>query len=263
MSLRLNKMLPFVFGCIAYFPFTASAQDWNCDVDDYIIKAIGIEEPWVENAGYLYSQFTKASPATLSVAPEIEARFNERLGMEIDLPAYTSTLPLGKGQTAFAPFAAGLKAGAIHKCNPDRGLATLLTFELEGQYWIDRRPDVMPGQGNAVTAQAMWAQLWYPWFNQGEIGYTQHVGTGVTSGWFINTSIGKTFDNPSYSFQLEVEADNQVLLDNGGRGMEGYFMPQVAYRREPWLFAIGEQANVQQGSLHPGWSTWLMVEREF
>ena len=241
----------------------ALAQDWNCDVDDYITKSIGIEEPWVENAGYLFTQINKGSPSSLTVAPEIEARLNERFGMEIDLPAYTTALPLGHGQSALSPFGAGIKAGVIHDCNVDRGQATLLTFELEGQYWADRRPDVLPDEGNSITAQAMWAQLWYPFFNEGEIGYTQHVGSGVTSGWFVNTSFGKSLGNPNYSVQLEAEADNQLVLDNGQRGIEGYFMPQIAYHATPWLFAVGEQANIQQGNWRANWSTWLMVEREF
>lgn len=246
----------------------AQAQTWPvqpCDVDDYITKAIGIEEPWLENAAYLFAQAnTNGSPQSLTLSPEIEGRFNDRIGMELDLPAYTANEPLGRGRSAFGPIAAGLKFAALHTCDLSEGRASLLTAEVEGQYWARPRQSVLPDQGNAVTAQVMWAQLWYPWFSQGEAGYTQRLGSGVTSGWFVNTSLGRAI-RTVYAVQVEVEVDNQSTLDNGQRGLEGSVMPQIAYHLTPqWLLALGEQASLQQGqSRHPQWSTWLMLEREF
>ncbi len=239
-----------------------AARAQSCDVDDYITKAIGIEEPWVENSAYLYTQ-AGGSPRALSFAPELEARFNDRVGMELDLPGYTAQTPLGSAPGAFGPLAAGLKVAALHECDMGHGRATLLTAEIEGQYWADPRPSVLPDQGNSVTAQAMWAQLWYPWFTQGEAGYTQAVGNGVTSGWFVDTSLGRALSS-AWSAQLEVHADNQLILDGAGRGIEGSVMPQIGYRGSPtWLIALGEQASFQQAGGHPQWSTWLMVEHEF
>lgn len=241
----------------------ASAQQWNCDVDDYITKAIGIEEPWLENAGYLFSQVSNGHPGSLTLAPEVETKLSDRVGMELDLPAYTANTPVGSAPSAFGPAAAGLKLAALHECNMSQGKATLLTFEVEGQYWADPRPSVLPGQGNAVSAQVMWAQLWYPWFTQGEAGYTQRVGAGITSGWFVNTSLGRSI-NTAYAAQLEVEMDNQLTLDDGRRGMEGSVMPQIAYHASTvWLLAVGEQASIQQDRSQPQWSTWVMAEREF
>ncbi|CDW92560.1 MULTISPECIES: hypothetical protein [unclassified Thiomonas] len=245
----------------------AQAQSWPvqpCDVDDYITKAIGIEEPWLENAAYLFAQAnTNGSPGSLTLSPEIEGQFSERVGMELDLPAYTANTPLGSGQSAFGPVAAGLKLAALHTCDLTEGRASLLTAEVEGQYWANPRPSVLPGQGNAVTAQVMWAQLWYPWFTQGEAGYTQRIGTGITSGWFVNTSVGHAI-GATYAAQLEVEVDDQLMLDNGQRGLEGSVMPQFAYHlTQQWLLAIGEQASFQQVTSHPNWSTWLMSERDF
>ncbi|WP_156030217.1 hypothetical protein [Thiomonas sp. FB-Cd] len=240
----------------------ASAQEWSCDVDDYVTKAIGIEEPWVENAGYLFTQFSNSRPGALTVAPEIEARLSDRLGVELDLPAYTANDPLGDGSSALGPMAAGLKLAVVHTCNMGQGTAALLTVEVEGQYWADQRPDVLPGEGNAVTAQAMWAQLWYPWFMQGEAGYVQRVGSGVASGWFVNTSLGKSISS-AYAAQIEVEVDRQLIRGDGQSGLEGYVMPQIAYHASPWLLALGEQAAFQQGDLHTHWSTWVMLEREF
>ena len=240
----------------------ASAQEWRCDVDDYVTKAIGIEEPWIENAGYLFTQLSNSGPGALTVAPEIEARLSDRLGVELDLPAYTDNEPLGHGSSALGPLAAGLKFSAVHTCDMGQGKATLLTVEVEGQYWAERRPDVLPGEGNAITVQAMWAQLWYPWFTQGEAGYVQRVGSGVASGWFVNTSLGKAI-NSVYAAQLEVEVDRQLVQGNGHGGLEGYVMPQIAYHAAPWLLAVGEQAAFQQGDSHTQWSTWVMVEREF
>ena len=242
--------------------WTLAARAGPCDVDDYITKAIGIEEPWIENAGYLYSQAAR-DPASLTLAPEIEARFSERVGMELDLPAYTTAAPLDGGRGAFGPLAAGLKVAALHECAMGRGSATLLSGEVEAQYWADPRPAVLAGEGNSVTAQLMWAQLWYPWFTQGEAGYTRAVGSGVTSGWFLNTSLGKALGS-AWSVQLEVAVDNQLILDGGRRGIEGSVMPQVAYRGSPrWLIALGEQASIQQAGAGPQWTTWLMLEHEF
>ena len=126
----------------------------------------------------------------------------------MDFPAYTANEPIGRGQGAFGPVSAGLKFAALHTCNLSEGRATLLTAEVEGQYWADPRPSMLPGEGNAVTTQVMWAQLWYPWFTQGEAGYTQRIGSGITGGWFVNTSLGSAI-GAAYAVQLEVEADNQ------------------------------------------------------
>ncbi|MDA8093044.1 MAG: hypothetical protein M0T84_03900 [Betaproteobacteria bacterium] len=242
----------------------ASAWGQPCDIDDYVTRAIGIEEPWMENGAYLFTQSTNnASPQSITVAPEIEGRFGDRLGMELDLPAYTAQAPLGRAPGAFGPLAAGLKWGAVQRCDSSDRRATLVTGEIEGQYWADRRPSVLPDEGNAATAQGMWAQLWYPWFNQGEVGYTQRIGPGVTSGWFLNTAVGRSL-NTAWSAQVEIELDNQLPLDGGGHGIEGSIMPQIGYRpARHWLVALGEQASRQQGTRQTGWSTWLMIEHEF
>jgi hypothetical protein len=236
-----------------------SKQDWNCDVDDFVTKAIGIEEPWLENSGYIYAQASHANPSSLTLAPEIEGRFSDQIGMELDLPEFSANFPLGRSQSDLGPTAVGLKFAALHDCNPAKGEATLVTFEVEGQY----SPAKLSGDGNSVSPQVMWAQLWYPWFTQGEAGYTQQVGNGVTNGWFANTSLGRAIHGV-YAVQLEGEADNQLIMANGQRGLEGYLMPQVAYHASPkWLIAIGEQAEKQQGAHKTKWSTWGMLEREF
>ncbi|HUX82430.1 MAG TPA: hypothetical protein VMV35_06300 [Halothiobacillus sp.] len=236
-----------------------AAQDWNCDVDDFITKAIGIEEPWLENSGYLYAQLNRGHPGSLTLAPEIESRFGDRIGMELDLPSFSADFPLGRGPSALGPAAAGIKYAVLHDCKGDSGEATLVTLEVEGQY----APQKLAGEGNAITSQIMWAQLWYPWFTQGEAGYTQQVGHGVTNGWFFNTSLGRAIHGV-YSFQIEIEGDNQWVMAHGVRGYQGYVMPQVAYHASPkWLVAVGEQAGRQQGNNHTVWSTWGMLEREF
>jgi hypothetical protein len=242
---------------------TGSAWANSCDVDAYVAKAIGIEEPWLENAGYLFAQVSdNGSPGAIALAPEIEARFSDRLGMELDLPAYTAQEPLGRAPSAFGPLAAGLKAVGIQTCALDEGRATLLTGEIEGQYWADPRPSVLPGQGNSVTGQAMWAQLWNPWFGEGEVGYTRRIGAGIVSGWFFNTSLGRSW-RAGWSAQVELEADNQLTSAKRHR-IEGSVMPQIGYRTSSqWRVALGEQASLQQGASQTGWSTWLMIEREF
>ena len=74
--------------CIGGLVLGAQAQAWQvqpCDVDDYITKAIGIEEPWLENAAYLFAQAgNNGSPRSLTLSPEIEGQFSDRLGMELD-----------------------------------------------------------------------------------------------------------------------------------------------------------------------------------
>lgn len=262
--MRIGRCCAVAAVALAGLVGSGGARAQGCDVDDYITKAIGIEEPWVENAGYLYTQMSHSgSPRTVTVAPELEARFSDRVGMELDLPSYTAGLPLGREQGAFGPLAAGIKVMGVQQCDMSDGHATLLTGEIEGQYWGNPRPDVLPDEGDSVTAQAMWAQLWYPWFTQGEVGFTQRVSGGVTSGWFVNASLGRALGG-ALSAQVEVALDNQLVLDSGGRGLEGSVMPQIAYRPSSgWLLALGEQASFAQGSSGPQWSTWLMVEREF
>jgi hypothetical protein len=235
-----------------------------CDVDAYVTKAIGIEEPWLENAAYLFTQATNNSPPqAITLAPEIEARFSDRFGMELDLPSYTAQEPLGRAPSAFGPLAVGIKGIGLHTCKLSEGRASILTGEIEGQYWADARPSVLPGQGNSVTAQGMWAELRNPWFNQGEVGYTRRVGAGITSGWFLNTSFGRAMTS-SWAAQLELEVDNQLTLAEGHPGVEGSVMPQISYRpSSDWLLALGEQASLQQGTARTAWSTWLMVEHEF
>jgi hypothetical protein len=263
-SLALASLMIMAAALPAILPATGSAWAGSCDVDDYVTKAIGIEEPWLENAGYLFTQVThNSAPQILTIAPEIEARFNDRLGMELDLPAFSAQEPVGRRPHAFGPMAVGLKGLGVQRCNPRGDRAMVLTGEIEGQYWADRRPSVLPGEGNSVTAQAMWAELWNPWFSEGEIGYTQRVGSGVSSGWFLNTSLGRAWSS-AWAAQLELEINDQSTSTNGHRDIEVSVMPQVSYRPSPqWLLALGEQASVEQGAAQTGWSTWLMVERGF
>ncbi|MHB1229699.1 MAG: hypothetical protein ACYCY3_05210 [Halothiobacillus sp.] len=260
MQIRLTYALPALFLTGALWSQQAYCiQDWNCDVDDFMTKAIGIEEPWLENSGYLYAQASHSQPSSLTLSPELEGRFSDRIGMELDLPQFSANFPLGRNQSALGPAAAGIKFAALHDCNPGKGEATLVTFEVEGQY----SPRKLSGAGNAISTQVMWAQLWYPWFTQGEAGYTQQVGDGITNGWFVNTSLGRAIHG-IYAVQLEVEGDNQRVMANGQRGFEGYLMPQVAYHVSPkWLVAVGEQAARQEGIHQTNWSTWGMLEREF
>lgn len=238
-------------------------QQWNCDVDDYISKAIGIEEPWLENAAYVFAQASNDRPGSLVLSPEVEARLGERVGLELDIPALTVNDPLGHAQAVAGPAGAGLKFAAIHTCEMDRGRATLLTFEAEAQQWIDPHPGELPGAGNTVAVQAMWAQLWYPWFTQGEAGYVQHVGAGPMSGWYINTSVGTNL-RAGMAVQLEAEIDNESTRSDGQRGLEGSLFPQISYHvGQEWTFALGEQVSLRQGDGHLQWSTVGMVEREF
>ena len=213
----MDRAFPFVRWAMAACALAATPlateRAWadSCDVDDYLAKAIGIEEPWLENAGYLFTGLThNSSPQTMTLAPQIEARFGQRLGMELDPPSYTAQEPLGRAPGAFGPSAAGLKGVAIHICSLSAGRATLLTGEVEGQYGTDPRPSALPDQVNSVTVQAMWAQLWNPWLSEGELGYTQRAGSGITGGWFFNTSFGRGW-TPSWAAQLELALRRPVI----------------------------------------------------
>lgn len=263
-SFELHPWTLVVAVVVAALLRTGSASGESCDVDREFTKAIGIEEPWLENAGYLFTQVTDhGSPQSVTLAPELEARFTDRLGMELDLPAYTAQAPLGRAPSAFGPLAAGLKVAGLSRCDLGEGHLTLLTGEIEGQYWADPRRAVLPGEGNSVSGQAMWGELWSPWFDQGELGYTQRVGSGITSGWFFDTSFGRAL-NSVWAAQLELAIDNQLRSTDGHRGIEGSVMPQISYRPcANWLLALGEQASLQQGASQTGWSTWLMIEREY
>lgn len=265
----MNRSVDFVrlatvAGALASMLVTASAWAGACDIDDYVPRAIGVEEPWLENAGYLFTQVShNGNPQAVTLAPEVEARFSDRFGMEFDLPSYTAEEPVGRAPSAFGPLAAGLKAVGINACDGREGRAALATGEIEGQYWAHPRPQVLAGEGNSITGQLMWAELWNPWFNEGEVGYTHRIGLGITNGWFLNTSFGRNVTSV-WAAQLEVEVDDQLLLADGHRGVEGSVMPQISYRPAiGWLLALGEEASFEQGTPQTGWSTWLMVEHEF
>jgi hypothetical protein len=264
-SVGLKRRTMTAAGALAGLLAGANAWAGSCDVEDSIGKAIGIEEPWLENAGYVFTQVTdNGTPQAVTLAPEVEARFNDHLGMELDLPAYTAQEPLGRAPSAFGPLAAGLKGVVLHDCDAAEGHAMLLTAEVEGQYWTARRPSVLPDEGNSVSGQLMWAALWNHWFEQGEAGYTRRVGSGITDGWFLNTSFGRPLSR-RWTAQLELGIDDQLVLPaRGRRGIEGSLMPQVSFRSSSgWLVALGEQASLQQGSSQTGWSSWLMLEHDF
>jgi len=249
-------------GTIVVFSQAISAA--TCEVDEYVTRAIGIEEPWVENAAYLFSEIGNQSGGALVLSPEMDLRLSDRLGLEIDLPAYVMNYPLGRGPAAFGPAGLGLKVPVLESCNRlGEGRATVVTTELEGQFWPTPHRNAIDGAGSSITAQVLWARLWWPWFNQGELGYTQRVGTGVTSGGFINTSFGRAI-SATTAMQVELEMDNQLTKSDGKRGLEGSILPQLAYRPGPqWLIAIGEEFAVRENDWHPELSTVLMVEREF
>ncbi|MGC8504058.1 MAG: hypothetical protein ACP5MM_04600 [Acidithiobacillus sp.] len=244
--------------------FSQTAPAATCEVDEYVTRAIGIEEPWLENAAYLFSQTANQAGGAWVLAPEMDLRLSDRVGLEIDPPAYVMNYPVGRGPAAFGPAGLGLKVPVPQRCNQlGRGRATIVTAEVEGQFWPAPQRNAIDGAGSSITAQVEWAQLWWPWFNQGELGYTQRVGTGVTSGGFVNTSLGRALDATT-AIQVELELDDQLIRGDEKRGLEGSVMPQVAYRPGPqWLLAIGEEFAVRENDWHPQISTMLMAEREF
>jgi len=231
----------------------------QCDVDDYIIKAIGIEEPWIENAVYGFTQFSNNKNGQLSFYPEVEAKFSNRLGAEIDLPSYVSDYPIGKGNSGIGAVTIGPKVLLLRKCDFQEGKAYLLTFETEFSY--SPIPNSIASTGNSLTEQIEYGVLSYPYFSTGELGYTEKLSNEATNGYFVNISLGRNI-TPSFAVQLETEADNQYLY-NDKHALEGFLMPQVEYHISGWLLGVGEQASLQEYSSKTEYSTWVMIEREF
>jgi len=129
----------------------------QCDVDDYIIKAIGIEEPWIENAVYGFAQFSNNKNGQFSFYPEVEAKFSNRLGAEIDLPSYVSDYPIGKGNSGIGTFTIGPKVLLLRKCDFQEGKAYLLTFETEFSY--SPIPNSIASTGNSLAEQIEYCRI--------------------------------------------------------------------------------------------------------
>ena len=238
-----------VLGCIS--PVWA-----DCD-NQGTPKAIGIEEPWLENAGYLFAKNFAGSPGSFALAPQADIRFSRWVGMEIDLPSWRVT---GSRSSSHA-LGAGLKVPLIAGCQGSRSPHTFLTAEIEGQYSPQRAP-ILNGPGNSVTAQVEWAQG-AETFYEGELGYTKGLGLGAISGWFLNTSVGRKLGK-AVAIQLEFAIDHEDFLASGRLGLEGSILPQIAFHIFPsWLLALGEQIGWAQSQHKTQWRTWLMVEREF
>lgn len=177
-------------------------------MDDYIIKAIGVEEPWIENAVYGFTQFSNNKNGQFSFYPEVEAKFSNRLGAEIDLPSYVSDYPIGKGNSGIGTFTIGPKLLLLRRCDFQEGKAYLVTFETEFSY--SPIPSSIASTGNSLAEQIEYGVLSYPYFSTGEFGYTEKLSNKATNGYFVNISFGRNI-TPSFAVQLEAEADNQYL----------------------------------------------------
>ncbi len=233
----------------------------DCDVDDYIIKAINVEEPWIENAFYTFIQADNNKNGQLAIYPEIEAKLTKRIGAEIDLPYYVANYSIGSGDSAVGPFTVGPKFLLIRKCDFQMGKAFLLTFEPELTYWANPNTNAI-STGSNLSEQLEYGLLLYPYFSTGEIGYTEKLAQQAVSGYFINLSIGKNITT-DFAFQTEFEIDNQYLYKEN-HALEGFFMPQFEYHTSNgWMFGLGEQVNLQEFTPRPQYSTWFMIEREF
>ncbi len=232
----------------------------DCDVDDYIIKAIGVEEPWLENSFYTYVQADNNKNGQLSVYPELETKFSKKIGAEIDLPYYVSSYPLGKGGSATGPLTIGPKFLLLRRCDFAEGKAYLFTFETELSYWANPHTNII-STGSSASEQIEYGMLNYPYFSTGEIGYTEAISQQAVSGYFVNLSVGKNITS-SFAVQTEAEIDNQYLHNNT-HALEGFVMPQIEYHIYGWMLGLGEQVSVQEFEPRPQYSTWIMVEREF
>ena len=240
----------------------ASADSYvqQCDVDDYIIKAINVEEPWIENAVYNFVEFSNNKNGQFTFYPEIEAKLSNRIGAEIDLPSYISNYPIGQGNSGVGALTIGPKFLLLRKCDFQEGKAYLVTFETEFSY--SPIPNSIASTGNSLAEQIEYGILNYPYFSTGEIGYTEKLSNKAINGYFANISIGRNI-TPSFAVQLETEVDNQYLY-NDKHALEGFFMPQVEYHiSSGWMFGIGEQASFQEYNSKTYYSTWIMIEKEF
>ena len=235
------------------------------DPDQGMSRAWNIEEPWIENAFYIYASRDNenATGRAVSLSGERDIAFSRRWGAEIDAPGVMATEPLGKGAVAMAPIAVGLKYAPWQWGSDDDDSAGVIDFEIEGAWWPRPQPQNFPGTGSSLTEQVLIGLRQSSRWLQGQYAISQRLGADARSGWSANTAIGQRL-NRIWSVQMEVDLNRTSVDANGATTMSVAWIPQVSAQiGHAWEVVVGESFTRIGGQSGYTGTTNLMFEYRF
>lgn len=235
------------------------------DPDQGMSRALNIEEPWIENAYYIYASRDNenATGHAVNLGGERDLAFSRRWGAEIDAPGVMATTPLGKGATALAPLAVGLKYAPWQWGSDADDLAGIIDFEVERAWWPRPQPQHFPGTGSSMTEQVLIGLRQSSRWLQGQYAVTQRLGADARSGWSANSAVGQRL-SPIWSVQLELDLNRTSVDANGATTMGMAWVPQISAQiGHAWEVVAGESFARVGGQ--PGYTgtTNVMFEYRF
>jgi len=243
---------------------TATTAYAGGDPDQGMSRAWNIEEPWIENAFYIYASRDNDNAAgnALNLSGERDVAFSRRWGAEIDAPGLMAKEPLGKGPSALAPIAVGIKYAPWQWGSDDDDSAGVIDFEIEGAWWPNPQPQNFPGTGSSLTEQVLIGLRRSSHWLQGQYAISQRLGADARSGWSANTAIGQRL-NETWSLQMEVDLNRTSVDANGATTMGIAWIPQVSAQiGHAWVVVVGESFSRVGQSGYTG-TTNLMFEYRF
>jgi hypothetical protein len=247
---------------VAGWPLIACA---GSDPDRGMVRALGIEEPWIETAVYLTSSRDNVTTPghTWNANVEWDVAFSRRWGAEIDAPGILATEPLGKGATALAPLTFGLKYAPLQWGDDDSIDSGIVAFEAEGSWWPNPKPDAFPGTGSNLSGQMLLGFRHGSRWLQGEYGLNRRLAADARSGWFANSAIGQKLGD-IWSVQMEVDANHISVADSGATVIGVALTPQVGARiGHNWLAIVGESFARTGGQSGYTATTNVLLEYQF
>jgi len=254
----------FLFFCAA-MPLAAEDGPKTEPVDPArgMTRSLNIEEAWVENAAYVFSNLDNDLSAghAWELMGEWDFAFNPMFGGELDFPEVTMQQPLGNAPSTLAPVALGFRFVPLQFGTPESDMAGVLGIEAEGAYWFSPQYDNFPGLGNSLTLEAMGGWRAGKVFLQGLGGYTSNLGQGAVSGGFVNVGLGWSMI-PQWTPQFEVDFNDTTLLDDGSVGTQWTLLPQIGFQSGEWTLEVGEEFGFVQNAFQPDTATILMIERD-
>lgn len=254
----------FVIMALLIQPLAAFA-DPDPDPDHGMARALGIEEPWVENAAYFSSnRNNNASPGhAWNSGVEWDAVLGKDWGAEIDVPGILATQPLGRAPATLAPLTAGLKYSPWHWGDDDSEDAGVVGMEVEGGWWATPQPANFPGVGSSLAEQVLFGIRHGTNWIQGEYGFNQRVSADARTGWFANSALGHRLSK-DWVIQLELDL-NRTSVDALGHTVAGMMLtPQVGWQINPrWQMILGESFGHIEGQASLGTITSILFEYSF
>lgn len=242
----MEKLTLFVL--ILFLPLLALGDEGG-DPDHGMKRALGIEEPWIENAAYFSTiRDNSGQPGSAwNFGAEWDAALGGNWGTEIDAPGILARQPLGRSPAALAPFSAGLKYMPVSVGDDRSENAFVLGFEVEGGWWTNPQPANFPGTGSTIAEQVLFGARHGRYWLQGEYGLSQRIDNDARSGWYANSALGYSLSN-DVAFQLELDL-NRTSVDNFGHTASSMMLtPQVNWQINPkWQMIVGESVGRIEG----------------